>query len=120
MNKIEQALIDLSKANKAIKEINKQIGEALAKSHEVASDGGDWNPINKNKWLTLAYERERDLYESYFANHDDDVEGFLAEHCEHALRAHKLIQDRVPLRKALGIAKRRVTAIANRLCKEAA
>lgn len=118
MNKIESALVELVKANLRVKEINKLIGDALQRSADAADDHGSWNPINKNKWLLLAYKRESDQYESYFANHEDDVEGFLEANCVHALQAHRLIQERKPLRKAAGIAKRRVSFLANRLHKE--
>lgn len=121
MNKVESALVELVKAQKRVKEINWQIGDALGKSFDAAEDRDNWKPINKNKWLLLAYEQKYDPYEgSYFVNHEEDVEGYLAVHCEHALRAHQLIQARKPLRQALGVAKRRVSALANRLAREAA
>lgn len=121
MNKAEKALVDLAKAQQRVREATKQISDALEKSFEAAEDRENWKPVNKNKWLTLAYKMEYEPYEgSYFVNHEQDVEGYLAEHCQHALRAHQLIQARKPLKQALGVAKRRVSALANRLAREAA
>lgn len=119
MSDAEKALIALARAQAKVSEINKLIGAALAASAEAIPDGENTGGA-KNKWLDMAYEREHVPFEgSYFVNHDGDIEGFLAERCQHALRAHQLIQERKPLRQALGIAKRRVTALANRLAKEA-
>lgn len=132
MDKYQIALLELARAQKAVSAINKQIGEALGASYLEAektwpkSDGynpvppEEWQGGAKNGWLVLAYQIEREHYgsgffDTYFANHDEDVEGFLAANCQHAMRAHQLIQERKPLRKALGIAKRRVTLLANRL-----
>ena len=121
MNKAEKALVELVKAQQSVREINKKIGEALGQSFDTAEDRDRWKPINKNKWLVLAYEREYEPHEGYyFVNHEEDVEGYLAEHCQHALRAHQLIQARKPLKQALGVARRRVTVLANRLAREAA
>lgn len=129
MDKHAKALMELAKAQKAVKEINRQIGEALYESYKAMQDGfpKDWNgyPMlpdgwseswgNRNQHLVAAYEQVHEHGDWYYANHDDDVRGYLAEHCEHALRAHDLIQDRRALRQALGVAKRRVTFLGNRL-----
>lgn len=132
---IEKALVSLALAQRHLKAINKQIAEALCASHEAAEktwptkDGytpiapKEWEDWKKNGWLVLAYQIEREhygsgMFDTYYANHEGDVEGFLAENCLHALRAHQLIQERKPLRKALGIAKRRVTRMANHLAAQ--
>ena len=134
-DKYKAALLALAKAQRDHHAINRQIGEALSASHLAAQDTWpkesgyapvppeEWKGGAKNGWLVLAYEVKREHYgsgvfDSYFANHDEDVEGYLAENCQHALRAHQLIQERKPIRKALGIAKRRVTFLANQLLKE--
>lgn len=125
--KIEAALIDFSRKKSTYDALSKGISEALQASHsaQIPEDLNVWGarmPDIKD-WLKLAYEMERepagDGYpsESYFVNHEDDVEGYLAENCQHALRAHRLIQERKVARKALGVARRRVTLIANRLAK---
>lgn len=121
MNKLEIALIEWARAKEAVRSIDKQIGDALSESAMAAPDADTWKPLNKNKWLTLAYER---AYEGpydgyYYVNHEEDVEGFLAENCKHALRAHELIQQRKPLRAALGVAKRRLSLLATNLAKKA-
>lgn len=132
MDKYQIALLELARAQKAVSVINKQIGEALSASHAAAEESWtktasgipiepeEWAGGAKNGWLVLAYQIEREHYgsgvfDTYYANHDEDVEGFLAANCQHAMRAHQLIQERKPLRKSLGIAKRRVTFLANRL-----
>ena len=136
MTNIEKALVELALAQRRLTEINKQIGAALVESYleaekTWAKEYGfnpvppkEWESGGKNGWLVLAYQIEREHYgsgvfDTYYANHDGDVEGFLAEKCQHALRAHQLIQQRKSLRKALGIAKRRVTFMANRLADKA-
>jgi hypothetical protein len=136
MTNIEKALVELALAQRRVTEINKLIGEALSasraaaeKTWETSASGisiepNEWFGSAKNGWLALAYQIEREHYgsgefDTYYANHDGDVEGFLAEKCQHALRAHQLVQQRKSLRKALGIAKRRVTFMANRLADKA-
>lgn len=134
MDKYANALLELAKASKAVKEINRGIGEALAASHQVKQDSlqkdwnghplfpGDWDEtwMKRNQHLVAAYEQCHEHGEWYFVNHEDDVRGYLADHCEHALRAHDLIQERRALRQALGAAKRRVTFLGNRLLNQAA
>lgn len=135
MDKYASALLELAKARRSLAEINKAIGYALDCSRQNAErswpkDGWgiskpptEWEDGMKNGWLALAYKIEREhygsgVYDVYFANHDDDVRGYLAEHCAHALRAHDLIQERKAVKKALGIAKRRVTFLSNRLLEQ--
>lgn len=132
MNKYESALLELAKATKALKVMNQAIGKALDESQKEAEkswpkDGWgiskpppEWEDFTKNGWLALAYKIEREHYgsgvfDSYFVNHDDDVRGYLSERCQHALLAHDLIQERKELKKDLGVAKRRVTFLSNRL-----
>lgn len=134
MDKYANALLELAKAQKAVKEINRKIGEALAASHKTVEDGlpknwdgypmfpSDWDEtwMKRNQHLLNAYEIAREhlgsgVFDVYHVNHDDDVRGYLEEHCIHALRAHDLIQERRALRQALGVAKRRVSFLGNRL-----
>ena len=125
----EAALIEFACKKAAYDALSKGISEALQASHsaQIPENLNVWGariPDIKD-WLKLAYEMERepagDGYpsESYFVNHEDDVEGYLAENCQHALRAHRLIQERKVARKALGVARRRVTLMANRLARAA-
>lgn len=134
MDKYAKALLELAKAQKAVKEINKQIGQALYDSYKAMEDGlpKDWSgypmfPDNwseawgaRNQHLVAAYDQVHEHGEWYYANHEDDVRGYLHDHCEHALRAHDLIQERRALRQALGVAKRRVSFLGNRLLEQAA
>ena len=131
MDKYQRALLELARTRKALEEANRRIAQELAASHQIAEDAlpKDWNgwPIfpdwwdetwmKKNLHLTNAYARYATQYEDGYVNHDDDVRGYLAEHCVHALHAHDLIQARKELRKDLGIAKRRVTFLANKLLR---
>ena len=133
MDKYQLALIDLALKTKYLASVNKQIANNLRYSYQSAEDkfDKDWNgwPVEpqewrdlggKNLWLHRAYKIEREhygsgMYDEYYAYHDDDVEGYLAENCRFALAAHQLIQERKEAKKALGIAKRRVTFLENRL-----
>lgn len=119
MTKHEEALLNLAKTKLAVATINEQIANALSDSREAAYLKDDIWESPKNKWLELAYQRTYDPDDGYYYdNHDYDVEGFLAERCPHALRAHQLIQQRKPLIKARGTAQARVTALGNQLLKQ--
>ena len=131
MDKYQRALLELYRAKKAVMKINQEIGYSLDLSRQAAEVSWEkdqfglpeppkeWRDIGgKNLWLHLAYQKEYSVYEGmYYVNHDDDVRGYLAEHCGHALHAHDLIQARKELRKELGIAKRRVTFLGNKLLR---
>lgn len=120
MTKLEEALVKWIRARDAVNAISKQIGSALYDSLEAMTYDQREN-MKRNHWLELAYERKYEgPYEGwYYVNHEDDVEGFLAENCKHALLAHRLIQQRKPLLVALGVAKRRVSVMARALEKKA-
>ena len=120
MTKLEEALVEWIRARDVVAAINKKIGQALCDSLEAMTDDQREN-MKRNHWLELAYERKyAGPYEGwYYVHHEDDVEGFLAENCKHALLAHQLIQQRKPLRAALGVAKRRVSVMARALEKKA-
>lgn len=113
--KAEQALIAYAKARNDVARLSKLIGEALLYSFESQPKGEDID------WLANAYEMQQGPADhghgwvKTYTHHDNDVEGYLGEHCQHALRAHLLIQERKQARKQLGIAKRRLTVIANGL-----
>lgn len=134
MDKYQSALIELARCTKKVKEYDVIISKALADSYSAAlqelpkdwigftifPDGWDDAWHKENPHLAKAYHRTREhyghgMYDDYFTNHDDDVRGYLQEHCMHALRAHDNIEARKQARKELGIAKRRVTFLANRL-----
>jgi len=119
MATLEEAVIDLVRAQDEVRRLGKGIGQALGNSYDAqTAHGGEYV-----EYLKLAYEIERDYdgcgrMDAYFANHDDDVEGYLAEHCPHALRAHHLIQERKEARKRLGIARRRISVMGKTLIKK--
>lgn len=133
MDKYQSALIDLALLTKRLKESNSQISEELAASRNAAEatweknwegwaiEPDEWRELEgKNLWLHRAYKIERNridayVFDEYHAYHDGDVYGYLRENCMHAYRAHDLIQARKDIKKELGIARRRVTFLANRL-----
>jgi hypothetical protein len=122
MTSLEIAVIELVRAQDEVRRLGKEIGDALCKSEEaqVASRQLGKQPTN---WLKLAYERESEYCHNtytrhyWYVNHDDDIEGYLAEHCEHALRAHILILERKEARRQVGMARRRVSLIGRNLTK---
>ncbi|MGB6103634.1 MAG: hypothetical protein WBF88_07270 [Pusillimonas sp.] len=119
MATIEEAVIELVRAQDEVRRLSKGIGQALGNSYDAqTANGGEYV-----EYLKLAYEIERDYdgcgrMDVSFANHDDDVEGYLAEHCQHSLRAHHLIQKRKEARKRLSIARRRITVMGKTLIKK--
>ncbi len=117
MSKLEEALIALVLAKDEVRRLTTEIGNAIFESHKA--QGLDKQPID---WLKLAYERDRESdgsygWVDYYVNHDDDIEGYLAEHCEHSLRAHRLIQERKAARRLVGTASRRVSVMGRNLVK---
>lgn len=118
MSKLEEALIALVLAKDEVRRLTTEIGNAIFESHKA--QGLDKQPID---WLKLAYERESEFChntycrEYYYVNHDDDIEGYLAAHCGHSLRAHHLIQERREARRAVGAASRRVSVMGRNLVK---
>lgn len=118
MNKYEAALIELSRAKTAVSDLTTQIRDALEASLEAqTANGGKYID-----WLSMAYERSQEPTDwggtsKYHEHHDGDPSEYLREKCTHSLRAHELIQMRKLARKRLGIAKRRITLMANTLAK---
>ena len=120
MNNLEAAVVDLVRAQDEVRRLSREIGDAIWKSHDAQGQ----MPFGKLPidWLKLAYERD---YESdgsygrqyYYVNHEEDVEGYLAEHCEHALRAHLLIQKRREAKRKVGTMRRRVSLMGRNLIK---
>jgi hypothetical protein len=122
MTKIELALVELAKWTRALREINAKIHECICLSMENephnASALSGHKSDGKSFWLYMAYLRAADHDGCYYVDHEGDVEEYLEENCKHALKAHQLIQERRPIKAALGVAKRRVTFYANRLLAE--
>ncbi len=114
----EQALIELSRAHAQVAVLTKAIGEALSASIEAQEKAGVEQPV---QWLEHAYKMEYGPADhghgevAYYVNHDNDLVGYLAEHCQHALRAHHLIQERKAAKRRRATARRRITQLANRL-----
>ena len=125
-DKYKLACVEYAAAQFALKEIKTAIGNHLdaCRNHAIrmwqAENPG--RPIYEapaQQWensphLHDAYAMERDPYNHgghYYINHDDDVESYLAETCEHCLKAHLAIQARKEARKRFGLAKRRITVM---------
>lgn len=122
MTKLEAAVVEMIKAIDRVNGLSREIGKAIDDSNSAQNtDGKQWLP--PTNWLSLAYEMEPDPDGGpgarHHSNHENDVEGYLADNCQHALRAHHLIQERKAAKKALGIAKRRVTVMGRQLANTA-
>lgn len=130
MNKYENALLQLAIVKKSLKLNNQSLSEALQESYSTANDALPKDELGlpifdyvfekewiTNKWLKIVYTPEvyYDGSASYFE--EEEIRDFLSNNCMHALRAHDLIQERKELKKNLGVAKRRVTFLANQLLK---
>ena len=120
MATLEEAVIALVQAQNEVRCLGRAISDALNDSYAAQTkNGGEYTD-----WLKLAYEHDYEGDGEYsdtafeYINHDDDVEGYLAEHCPHALRAHHLIQERKEARKRLGIARRRLSVMGKALIKK--
>lgn len=120
MATLEEAVIALVRAGNEVRCLGKAIGHALDDSYAAQTENGG----KYTNWLELAYKWEVVPADTgwgedrAYVNHDGDVECYLAEHCPHALRAHRLIQDRKEARKRLGIARRRITTMGKALLKQ--
>ncbi len=120
MTPLEYAVMAMIEAKDVVDGLSRQIGEAISESWSAQYKPCGPEPKD---WLKLAYEQN---YESdgnygrqyYYVNHEDDIEGFLAEKCQHALKAHLLIQERKEARKALAVARRRVAVMGRNLLKK--
>ena len=111
---IEELLISLAKNRINYERLNRLIGEEISASISAQNyTGGSNIPVD---YLELAYEWKRcDEDNFYYQHHDGDIEAYLSSKCQHALNAHRLIQERKEARKQYGIAKARVTRLSNRL-----
>lgn len=122
---IHQALINYAKVKRELEHINKKISEQMELSFQNLSE--ELKAVAGYEdcyWLKLAYAMEDDPsdcgygYQRVFSNHDDDVEGFLAENCQYALAAHRLIQERKKIKKRFGIAKAVISRMATKFLSE--
>ena len=108
-DKYKDACAEYAKASAEVRRIGKVIGAARCACFEAQPDESE-----AVDHLKLAYETEKEISDSgyghdvYFANHDDDVEGYLMERCPHCYAAHMAIQERKKARQLLGVAKRRI------------
>lgn len=123
-DKYRDACAEYAKASAEVRRLGKAIGDAIRECY--ISQDAVWNKEHPDTWmripdavdhLKLAYAMEREQsdcgygFQRYFANHDGDVEGYLAEKCPHCYAAHMAIQERKKARQRLGVAKRRIGAL---------
>lgn len=120
MTTLEEAVIALVQAQNEVRRLGKAIGDAMNDSYAAQTqNGGEYT-----NWLELAYKWEVVPADTgwgedrAYVNHDGDVEAYLAEHDPHALRAHRLIQERKEARKQLGIDRRRISVMGKTLIEE--
>jgi hypothetical protein len=117
-NQIKETLINYAILRKEIDAINKRIGKHLYKSWENLPPDTEYDNV-KHYWLSKAYAGGYQRDEGFmFINHSDDVEGYLEENCLEALAAHRLIQQRKPLKKEFGRAKAKLTKLSFHLLKK--
>lgn len=117
-DKYKAACIEYAAAGAEVRRLGKLIGEHCTACYEAQCgthpEGPASPPIDH---LELAYAMENAPcdsghgYQRIHSNHDDDVEGYLAELCPHCLAAHKAIEQRKEVRKRFGIAKRRISIL---------
>ncbi len=122
MTPLERALVEQVKALGEVNRLSKLIGIQIILSFEAQPVACGEEP---KAWLKLACEAEWGPSDSdygdkrYHVNHEDDIDGYLAEHCQYALQAHLLIQERKEARKLLAIARRCVSIMGRSLLKQA-
>lgn len=115
-DKYKAALLALAKAKIPVTDLSRSIAQALSKSLKAGKKKGQIWEGDKNPWLTQAYLRKlNENDEMVFVNHDGDTEAYLAGLCEHALQAHRLIQQRKAANRALSAAKRRISKLSSDL-----
>ena len=110
---LEHALIQLAWRKDELQKLTDLIYENIWLS---------WKDTGK-EYLNLAYEHEYSENDNgdtviAYKNHNGNIEDYLFKHCKYALKAHQLVQERKVARKALGVAKARITRISNLLYKE--
>lgn len=114
MTPIEKAVIEMLRAKDVVDGLSKEISDALTASFYAQPEslhGG-----KTEDWLGNAYKLTNDPSGgTCYVHHDGHIEEYLSEHCEHALRAHMLIQERKEARKRLGVARRRVSFMGRKL-----
>lgn len=118
MDKYQQAILALNVAVQEVHRLSEEIGKAIEASL-VAQDPPDdvisyrHQSIN---WLERAYALDYDDDgDRRHAHHDGDVDAYLAAHCQHALLAHQLIQQRKAAKKDRASARRWITKLGKEL-----
>lgn len=120
----KDALAELGRANAEVAKLTSYLVKSLRAMQEAQTKGDPYAPWTD--WLALAYEITYDEGDretghepcKYHTNHDGDVAAYLHQHCEYALNAHLVIQQRKEARKRRAIARRRITLMARHLAKE--
>lgn len=123
MDKYQQAILALHVAVQEINRLSVEIGVAIEASL-VAQDPPAGAPFNGRapvNWLERAYalDHDDDGGRSH-AYHDGDVDAYLAANCQHALRAHQLIQQRKAAKVVRASARRWITKLGKDLAAQPA
>ncbi|OMG89757.1 hypothetical protein [Achromobacter xylosoxidans] len=123
MDKYQQAILALHVAVQEINRLSVEIGLAIEASL-VAQDPPAGSPFNGKppiNWLERAYALDHDDDgDRRHAYHDGDVDAYLAANCQHALRAHQLIQQRKAAKVARASARRWITKLGKELAAQPA
>ena len=121
MDKYQQAILALHAAAQEISRLSQEIGIAFSASM-AAQDPPAGTPFNGKppiNWLERAYALDHDEDGArYHAPHDGDVNAYLAANCQHALRAHQLIQQRKAAKVARASARRWITKLGKELAAQ--
>ncbi|WP_116521039.1 hypothetical protein [Achromobacter insuavis] len=123
MDKHQRAILALHEAAQEIKRLSTEIGLAIEASMAAQDPpaGAPFNgkpPIN---WLERAYALDHDDDgDRCHAYHDGDVDAYLAANCQHAMRAHQLIQQRKAAKVARASARRWITKLGKDLAAQQA
>ncbi|WP_063588678.1 hypothetical protein [Achromobacter ruhlandii] len=123
MDKYQQAILALHVAVQEINRLSVEIGLAIEASL-VAQDPPAGSPFNGKppiNWLERAYALDHDDDgDRRHAYHDGDVDAYLAANCQHALRAHQLIQQRKAAKVPRASARRWITKLGKELAAQPA
>ncbi|CUJ54361.1 hypothetical protein [Achromobacter sp. 2789STDY5608628] len=123
MDKYQKAILALHVAVQEINRLSVEIGVAIEASL-VAQDPPPGAPFNGRppiNWLERAYALDQDDDgDRRHAHHEGDVDAYLAANCQHALRAHQLIQQRKAAKVARASARRWITKLGKELAAQQA
>jgi len=106
----EFVLLELAIRKRELDEISSLIGKNIGLSKESTG----------KEYLNLAYSHDYKENEDgdtviVYSHHNGNIEEYLSNHCQYALEAHRLVQEKQEAKKRLGVAKARVDKLSNLL-----